>query len=193
MQKIFVASQANFPDRIIRSTMIKLSKLIDTDNSPIVYTYYSKQGNTIQKYCSENDIRVIKMSNNDKKGIDGIITGINLSNSIILFYNHVEYSTGLDLIFKIGITFNIPTLVYSQHRKLPLIFYNGDAIEGNNNLNKIALFKPPKVKKTINGFLINYTITKEEPILNLEKSKETLANNYRKILEMKKRREIILI
>lgn len=94
--KIFCASEFGFPEDYIRKVIS--SKLTEDD---YVFSFHSSPNEIIRKCCSEFDIRCQFVSNSTEQSVDGIVKQFNSCSKVILFYNNIEYGTGLDLLFRL--------------------------------------------------------------------------------------------
>ena len=184
---MFIAIEENFSFEIIKKLFYNMKKAENT----IIHTFYSKSNNLVRAELTMLGFRVIVHSDTDSKNINGIIEGLNLSGKIMLFYNYITYTNGLDLIYSIGLKYNKPILVISEDNKTKL-FYNSK-LEINNCIEKFINFKCSK-KTNINYELINYNrIIPVRGSYNRNKMLFKLMTTYDKINENRQNNKIVLI
>ena len=111
--KFFCASEYGFPGDCIREVIS--SKVAAED---YVYSFHSSPNEIIRRCCSEFDIRCQFVNNSTEQGIDGIIKQFNICNKVILFYNNIEYGTGLDLLFKFCLKYKKPLILVNGKMKI---------------------------------------------------------------------------
>lgn len=181
---IFVAVEIGFPVDIIKNVMTPIGE--EMYSSEIYHTYYSKQNNTLGQICENS--RVIKHNSEMPKRISGIVEAFNRSEKLILFYNQIQYSTGLDLAMTLGTAYNKPILLINGNGKIELI-HNKE----KKNYTTFEFYNlKSSCKKVVNSELINYTLSDiVNKNYNLVYAKNKLSNHYDKLKQHKISRQII--
>lgn len=174
MLKVCYATERNFPVKILEDEITKYD-----EETTYMYSFNSIGNNVAKSIATTKNIRVIMHDCSDNNRISGIIEILNNCNIVILFYDEIQYNTGLDLIKKCCIAYKIP---------IKIINSNGH----NKRFNSFP--KPLYSVRNIDYRKINYT--REENINNLYDKKEALFNimvNYDKINARKKSKQIRLL
>lgn len=174
MLKVCYATERNFPVKILEDEITKYD-----EETTYMYSFNSIGNNVAKSIATTKNIRVIIHDCSDNNRISGIIEILNNCNIVILFYDEIQYNTGLDLIKKCCIAYKIP---------IKIINSNGH----NKRFNSFP--KPLYSVRNIDYRKINYT--REENINNLYDKKEALFNimvNYDKINARKKSKQIRLL
>ena len=183
---IFVAAEIDFPVDIIKAVMRPTEE--EMYSSEIYHTYYSKQNNTLSQFCENS--RVIKHNSEMPKRISGIVEAFNRSDKLILFYNQIQYSTGLDLAMTLGTAYNKPILIINGNGKMELI-HNKE--KKNYTISEFYNLKS-SCKKVVNSELINYTLSDiTNKNYDLTNAKNKLSNHYDKLKQYKISRQIIVL
>lgn len=174
MLKVCYAAEFKFPTNIIEKEFGKYSE----DNT-YLYSFNSIGNNVAKSIATNNNLRVVMHDCSDANKISGIIELLNNCNIVVLFYDEIQYNTGLDLIKQCSIVYKIPIKI----------------INSNNETKKFNNFPKPKYSlRNIDYRKINYK--REENINDLYDKQTVLFNimsNYERFNSKKKSRQICLL
>ena len=174
MLKVFYATEINFPVNIVEKEFNKYD-----EETTYMYSFNSIANNICRSIATTKNIRVIMHDCSDENKISGIIEILNNCNIVILFYDEIQYNTGLDLIKKCCIAYKIPIKI----------------INSNTCYKRFNSFpKPLYTIRNIDYRKINYI--REENVNKFYDKKEALFNlmvNYDKVSMKKKSRQICLL
>lgn len=174
MLKVCYGSELKFPTTIIENEFSKY----DNDTT-YMYSFNSVGNNIAKSIATNNNIRVIMSDCSDTNRISGIIELLNRCNIVLLFYDEIQYSTGLDLIKQCCIVYKIPLKI----------------INSNNDSKKFNSYPKPKLSvRNIDYRKINY---KREENKNDLYDKEValfkIMTSYDRISSKKKSKQIRLL
>lgn len=173
MNKICYACESNFPVSVIEAELSKIPE------DSYLYTFHSAGNSIVKSLATSLDFRVIVINCDEQKKISGIVEILNFCNSVILFYNEIQYSNGLDLIKTICLGYKIP---------LRIVRSNCVSVSYNNYP------RPSTKERNIDYRKINYV---REENINTKYDKTAslfnLMSNYDRASAKKKSRSVIRI